>query len=154
GCNQTGSNEIAKTLPSIVESTFQPTVENRDPAPKRVPEGMVWIPGGEFSMGASDPPEMDEVGMTATKDARPIHRVYVDGFFMDKTDVTNEQFSRFVQATGYVTVAEQTPRAEDFPGAPVENLVPGGVVFFPPKAPVPLNNHFQWWSYVRGAEWR
>ena len=60
---------------------------------------MVWIPGGEFSMGANDPPEMDDVGMKATTDARPIHRVYVDGFFMDKTDVTNAQFAVFVQAT-------------------------------------------------------
>src|SRR5690348_7457142 len=103
GCHQTGSNGISKTLPSVVESTFQPTIENRDLAPAPAPEGMVWIPGGEFSMGASDPPDMNEVGMNAMKDARPIHRVYVDGFFMDKTDVTNEQFSRFVQATGYMT---------------------------------------------------
>jgi formylglycine-generating enzyme required for sulfatase activity len=115
---------------------------------------MVWIPGGEFSMGANDPPGMDDVGMKATLDARPIHRVYVDGFYMDKTDVTNAQFGRFVKATGYVSVAERTPRAEDFPGAPPENLVAGGVVFSPPDHPVPLNNHFQWWSYVRGANWR
>jgi len=115
---------------------------------------MAWIPGGEFSMGANDPPDRDEVGMKATEDARPIHRVYVDGFFMDKTDVTNAQFAEFVKATGYVTVAERTPKAEDFPGAPPENLVAGSVVFSPPDHPVPLNNHFQWWSYVRGANWR
>jgi formylglycine-generating enzyme required for sulfatase activity len=133
---------------------FLVTIENRDSTPARPPEGMVWIPGGEFSMGATDPPDMDEVGMKATTDARPIHRVYVDGFFMDKMDVTNAQFSKFVEATGYVTVAERTPRAEDFPGAPPENLVAGAVVFSPPGHPVPLDNHLQWWSYVKGANWR
>jgi formylglycine-generating enzyme required for sulfatase activity len=115
---------------------------------------MVWIPGGEFSMGASDPPGMGEVGMQATADSRPIHRVYVDGFYMDKTDVSNTEFGKFVKATGYMTVAERTPRAEDFPGAPPENLVAGSVVFSPPDHAVPLNNHFQWWNYVRGVNWR
>jgi sulfatase modifying factor 1 len=133
---------------------FQPTIENRESAPRAAPKGMVWIPGGEFSMGANDPPDMDDVGMKATLDARPIHRVYVDGFYMDKTDVTNEQFSEFVRATHYVTVAERTPRAEDFPGAPPENLVAGSVVFSPPDHPVSLNDHFQWWSYVKGTNWR
>ena len=79
---------------------------------------MVWIPGGEFSMGAAESPGMNMVGMQATTDSRPIHRVYVDGFWMDTTEVTNEQFAKFVEATGYVTIAERTPRAEDFPGAP------------------------------------
>jgi formylglycine-generating enzyme len=115
---------------------------------------MVWITGGEFSMGAQDPPDMDKVGMQATTDSRPIHRVYVDGFFMDKTDVTNAQFAEFVKATGYVTIAEKAPRAEDFPGAAPENLVAGGVVFSPPDHAVALNDHFQWWSYVKGANWR
>ena len=115
---------------------------------------MVWIPGGEFSMGAADPPDMDMVGMRATTDSRPIHRVYVDGFFMDKTDVTNAQFAEFVKATGYVTIAEKTPTQAEFPGAPPENLAAGGVVFSPPDHEVPLNDHFQWWSYVKGANWR
>jgi formylglycine-generating enzyme len=115
---------------------------------------MVWISGGEFSMGAQDPPDMDDVGMNATLDSRPVHRVYIDGFFMDKTDVTNAQFAKFVQATAYVTVAERTPRAEDFPGAPPQNLVAGSVVFSPPDHAVPLNDYFQWWNYVRGANWR
>ena len=117
---------------------------------------MVWIPGGEFSMGAVDPLGQDAnvVGMQATEDSRPIHRVYVDGFWMDKTEVTNQQFEAFVKATGYVTVAERTPRAEDFPGAPPENLVAGSVVFSPPDHAVPLNDHFQWWAYVQGADWR
>jgi formylglycine-generating enzyme required for sulfatase activity len=117
---------------------------------------MVWIPGGEFSMGAADPAGDDRngVGMHATRDSRPIHRVYVDGFWMDRTEVTNRQFAAFVKATGYVTVSERTPRAEDFPGAPPENLVAGSVIFSPPNHPVPLNDHLQWWTYAKGASWR
>jgi sulfatase modifying factor 1 len=135
-------------------AAFGPTVSNTLPSPGPAPKGMVWVPGGEFSMGAQQPSGMNMVGMQATTDSRPIHRVYVDGYFMDKTDVTNLEFAAFARATGYVTVAERTPRAEDFPGAPPENLVAGGVVFAPPKTPVPLNNHLQWWSYVKGADWR
>ena len=96
----------------------------------------------------------DGVGMQDTKDSQPVHRVSVGGFWMDETEVTNEQFARFVKATGYVTVAEQTPRAEDFPGAPASSLVPGSVVFTPPDRPVPLTNFYQWWSDVTGASWR
>ena len=87
-------------------------------------------------------------------DARPWHRVYVDGYWMDKTDVTNEQFARFVGATGYVTIAERKPRAEDYPGAPPEKLVAGSVVFSPPDQAVALDNYLQWWHYVPGANWR
>jgi formylglycine-generating enzyme len=134
--------------------TFVPTISNKIPTPAPAPGGMVWIPGGEFSMGAMDPPAVSEVGMHAAVDARPIHRVYVDAFWMDKTDVTNEEFARFVKATSYITIAERKPTAEEFPGAPPENLVAGSVVFSPPDHPVPLNNHFQWWSYVKGADWR
>jgi formylglycine-generating enzyme required for sulfatase activity len=136
------------------QAAFGPTIINTAHFPSRAPKGMVWIPGGEFSMGAQNPPDNDDVGMKATLDSRPVHRVYVDGFFMDKTDVTNAQFEQFVKATGYVTIAERKPRAEDFPGAPPENLVAGSVVFSPPDHPVPLNNHFQWWRYVPGANWR
>lgn len=151
-----GNHPESSNLEAAPGSTsgFEPTKVNQTAASEPVPDGMVWIAGGEFSMGANDPPDMDQVGMHATEDARPIHRVYVDGFFMDKTDVTNAQFARFVEASGYVTLAERTPRAEDFPGAPPENLVAGAVVFSPPKHPVPLNNQFQWWSYVHGANWR
>ena len=135
-------------------TAFEPTVPNHANPPGKAPQGMVWIPGGEFSMGANDPPDMDDVGMKATTDGRPIHRVYVDGFFMDKTDVTNAEFAKFVKATGYVTVAERKPRQEDYPTAPPENLVAGSVVFSPPDHPVPLNDHLQWWNYVPGADWR
>ncbi len=110
-----------------------------DPAPA----GMVWIPGGEFWMGSDDFP-----------DAQPWHRVYVDGFWMDKTEVTNEQFEKFVKATGYVTFAEKAPTREEYPTAKPENLVAGSVVFTPPDRAVPLNDHFQWWDYVKGANWR
>ena len=135
-------------------SGFQPTVANRSPAPSPAPEGMVFIPGGEFSMGAADPRGMPDGGHEGMHDARPIHRVYVDGFWMDATEVTNQQFAQFVKATRYVTVAERKPRAEDFPGAPPENLVAGSVVFTPPSQAVALDNHYQWWSYVHGANWK
>jgi formylglycine-generating enzyme len=122
-------------------ANFLPTVENKNPAPASPPAGMVWIPGGEFSMGAQEAESMNDVGMKATLDSRPVHRVYVDGFWMDKTDVINSQFSRFVKATGYVTVAERKPRAEDFPGAPPENLVAGAVVFSAPDHVVSRDDH-------------
>ena len=141
-------------VPLPPATNFIPTIPNTTPASASTPDGMAWIPGGEFSMGVQNAPDMNEVGMRATTDSRPIHRVYVDGFWMDKTDVTNEEFAQFVKATRYVTVAERTPRAEDFPGAPPENLVAGSVVFSPPGHAVPLKDHFQWWSYVKGANWR
>lgn len=119
-----------------------------------VPDGMAWIPGGEFSMGCTDPTLCVDGGRETMPDARPIHRVYVDGFWIDKTDVTNEQFAKFVKATGYVTVAEQTPKAADFPGALPENLITGSAVFTPTDGPVPLDNILQWWRYVPGADWR
>ena len=79
-------------------------------------------------------------------DARPVHRVYVDGFLMDRTAVTNDQFAGFVAATGYVTVAERTPDPKEFPGAKPEDLVPGSVVFKPPSHAVALTDGYVWWS--------
>ena len=73
---------------------------------------------------------------------------------MDETEVTNAQFSAFVEATGYVTVAERTPTAEEFPGAPPAALVAGSVVFTPTTTRVPLTNHLQWWRYQTEASWR
>jgi formylglycine-generating enzyme len=144
---------LASNVPAP-SAEFEPTVPNAAPAPTEAPAGMAWILGGTFSMGAQADQSLNKVGMQATTDSRPVHRVYVDGFWMDKYDVTNAQFARFVEATKYVTVAERTPKAEDFPGAPPENLVAGSVVFAPPDHPVPLNDHFQWWVYVKGANWR
>jgi sulfatase modifying factor 1 len=140
--------------PQMRQVAFGPTIPNTTALPTKAPQGMALIPGGEFSMGAQNPPDMDDVGMKATLDSRPIHRVYVDAFFMDKTDVTNAQFAAFAKATGYVTIAERKPRAEDYPGAPPENLVAGSVIFAPPDHPVSLNDYYQWWTYVPGANWR
>ena len=89
-----------------------------------------------------------------TSDCAPVHRVYVDGFWMDATEVTNAQFAKFVAATGYVTVAEQKPAAAEFPGVPADKLVAGSAVFSPTARPVMLDNHLLWWSYVPGANWR
>jgi len=133
---------------------FLPTVESRMAAPASVPAGMAWIPGGEFSMGMADPRGMTHGGDEAMSDARPIHRVHVDGFWMDRTDVTNAEFARFVKATGYVTVAERKPLAKDFPGVAAERLVAGSIVFTPPDHSVALSDYSQWWRYAPGADWR
>jgi sulfatase modifying factor 1 len=107
------------------------------------PEGMVWVPGGSFWMGSE---ELD--------DARPVHRVEVDGFWMDRTEVTNAQFARFVGETGYVTVAQRTPAPKDYPDTPPELLVAGSIVFSPPTVAVSLDQPLSWWRYVAGADWR
>jgi formylglycine-generating enzyme required for sulfatase activity len=142
---------MAETAEAAV---FGPTIPVTTSSPTLLPPGMVWIPGGEFSMGAIDLPANDAVGIHAEADARPIHRVYVDGYWMDQTDVTNEEFAAFVKATGYVTIAERVPAEKDFPDAAPEELVAGSVVFSPPDHPVALCDHYQWWLYVKGANWR
>jgi sulfatase modifying factor 1 len=149
-------SSATKTLPVTpnAQPNFEATIVNSTSAPGAVPEGMVYIPGGEFSMGSLNPTEMVCGGDQPMDDARPLHRVYLDGFFMDATEVTNEEFDRFVKATGYATVAERKPTREEFPDASEENLVAGSVVFSPPPRPVPLDNHYQWWAYVPGANWR
>ena len=142
--------EVAPT-----QSPFAPTVPNPAPAPGPAPEGMVWIPGGEFSMGSEGKCNgVSCCSPSTVADALPIHRVYVNGFWMDATDVTNDKFEQFVKATGYKTIAEIAPTKEEFPTAPPENLVAGSVVFTPTPGPVPLDNHFKWWNYVKGANWR
>ncbi|MFL6446786.1 MAG: formylglycine-generating enzyme family protein [Bryobacteraceae bacterium] len=108
-------------------------------------EGMVWIPGGEFSMGSDEP---------MFPDARPIHRVYVDGFWMDRATVTNAQFASFVKATGYVTAAEKPADSARYPNAPPEMLRPGAPVYTAPSGPVPLNSLLNWWRCQQGASWR
>jgi formylglycine-generating enzyme required for sulfatase activity len=115
---------------------------------------MVWIPGGEFSMGARAESDAHCGLPGVTRDALPVHRVSVDGFWMDATELTNEQFAQFVAATGYVTVAERTPTAAEFPDAPPENLVAGSLVFSPTPNSVPLDDHYRWWRYEKGASWR
>lgn len=105
---------------------------------------MVWIPGGEFNMG-SDRHYSEEA---------PAHAVTVDGFWMDRTPVTNAEFARFVEATAYVTHAERPADAADYPGAKPELLVPASIVFQKPRGRVDINNRFNWWAYVAGANWR
>jgi formylglycine-generating enzyme required for sulfatase activity len=106
---------------------------------------MIFLPAAEFSMGSSH---------AMFKDAHPVHRVRVNGFWIDQDELTNAEFQKFVKATGYKTIAEIAPSKEDFPDAPPENLVAGSVVFAPPKEDVPLDNHLRWWSYVPGANWK
>lgn len=136
------------------EFLFAPTIPNKTPPPGPAPGGAVWVPGGEFSMGSKDVGGPACEGMRDFLDSRPIHRVYVDGFWMDETDVTNEQFEKFVKASGYITIAERAPTKEELPMVPQESLIAGSLVFTPTTKPVPLTDHYQWWSYVPGANWR
>ncbi len=106
--------------------------------------GMRSVPGGTFRMG-SDGHYPEEA---------PAHRVTVDGFWIDRTPVTNREFRRFVEATGYVTVAEVAPDAKYYPGALPHMLKPGSLVFTPPSHPVDLKNWRQWWKFEFGANWR
>lgn len=113
-------------------------------APAPSPPGMRWIAAGEFTMGATGwyPEEA------------PLRRVFVDGFWIDATPVTNREFAAFVAATGHVTLAEIAPDPGDYPGMPPELAVPGSLVFTPPPGPVPLDRYDLWWRFVPGADWR
>ena len=106
--------------------------------------GMTWIPGGTFRMG-SDKHYPEEA---------PAHRVTVSEFCIDLTPVTNRDFRKFVNATGYVTFAETPPDAKDYPGALPHMLKAGSLVFTPPKRPVDLCDWSQWWNFRFGANWR
>ncbi len=105
---------------------------------------MIWIPGGEFLMGSDD----------HYPEEAPAHRVRVSGFWIDRTQVTNSAFRRFVKATGYITLAEQAPDTAMYPGARPEKLVAGSVVFRQPPGRVSLGNHYSWWDWLPGADWR
>lgn len=107
-------------------------------------DDMVWIPGGTFRMG-SDRHYPEEA---------PVHRVIVSGYWVDRTPVTNRAFRRFVNATGYVTVAERPPDPRDYPGALPHMLKAGSLVFTPPTHAVDLRDWSQWWSFKFGANWR
>jgi len=116
--------------------------------------GMVWIRGGEFTMGTDS-----ELGWP---DEKPAHRVRVDGFWIDETEVTNSQFAAFVEATKYVTTAEKVPSVEEIlsqlpPGTPApsrEQLVAGSLVFTMTDGPVDLKDFSQWWKWTVGASWK
>jgi sulfatase modifying factor 1 len=115
---------------------------------------MVWIPGGEFTMGSD--------GGRAQPNEHAAHQVRVDGFWMDTTDVTNGQFRRFVEATGYLTTAEKPVDWDELkkqvppgtPKPPEEMLKPGSVVFTPPGHAVNLADLSQWWAWTSGANWK
>ena len=106
--------------------------------------GMLYVPGGTFRMG-SDRHYPEEA---------PVHRVTVDGFWMDRTPVTNRQFRQFVEATGYVTFAETAPDPKDYPGILPHMIFAGSLVFSQPKHAVDLRDFSQWWTFTRGANWR
>ena len=118
------------------------------------PDGMVWVPDEEFEMGG--------VGEESRKDEFPVHTVKVKGFWMDETEVTVAEFSKFVKATGYVTTAEQKPDwellktqlPEGTPNPGEDALVPGALVFQPTSGPVSLDDFSQWWRYVADANWK
>ena len=105
---------------------------------------MVPIPGGELRMGSE----------AFYPEERPVHVVAVEPFAIDRDQVTHGRFAEFVAATGYVTVAERPLDPADYPGAPADLLVPGGLVFVPPPGPVALDDWTRWWAYVPGASWR
>jgi sulfatase modifying factor 1 len=131
-----------------LESGNEP-VQTISPSVNSVPgaapaANMVWIPGGTFRMG-SDQHYPEEA---------PAHNVSVGGFWMDRCTVTNADFQRFVEATGHVTLAERPANPDDYPGAKPEMLVPSSVIFRKATGPVDLSNHYNWWVYVAGADWR
>ena len=117
-------------------------------------EGMVWIPGGTYLMGAQD--------QDGREDEYPQHQVKVSGFWMDATEVTNAQFKQFVEATGYVTTAEIAPDWNEIskqlpPGTPKPHdslLVPASLVFVKQPAGAGLGDPSIWWSWKKGANWR
>ena len=116
--------------------------------------GMVLIPGGEFLMGGDNE--------QASDDEYPKHAVTILPFYMDETEVTNEQFKAFVDATGYITIAERKPDWNELkktlppgtPELPAESLVPASLVFFQTNEPVDLNNVNSWWRWIPGASWK
>ncbi len=118
------------------------------------PPGMKWVPGGVFTMGSADP--------RLPRTERPAHKVRVDGFWADETEVTNAAFRAFADATGYVTTAEKKPVWEEMqrflpPNTPRPDegrLVAGSMVFTPPPGEVPLTDMARWWRYVPGTSWR
>jgi formylglycine-generating enzyme required for sulfatase activity len=134
--------------------TYALVTLDRQGAPADRPPGMVWIPGGEFTMGTDS-----DLGWP---DEKPAHRVRVDGFWMDETEVTNAQLRAFVKATGYVTTAEKPPDLDELmkqmppgtPRPPKEKLVPGALVFKPTKGPVDTRDFSRWWHWTPGASWR
>ena len=105
---------------------------------------MSWVPRGSFLMGSED----------FYPEERPVHRVEVEGFWMDQAPVTAGEYRRFVRETGYVTVAERPLDPELYPDADPELLVPGSLVFRKTSGPVNLDDVRNWWAYIPGAYWK
>ncbi|HEY2883200.1 MAG TPA: formylglycine-generating enzyme family protein [Pirellulales bacterium] len=139
--------------------SHSPIEVSAKPTPKpagAAPENMVWIPGGEFKMGTDS--------ALGWPEEHPAHKVRVSPFWMDATDVTNAQFRKFVEATGYKTTAERTPTVEEIasqqaPGTPPpdqKDLVPGSIVFRPIDKPADkVDMHTPpWWHWLPGANWQ
>ena len=121
------------------------TTADAKTAPGQPPvKDMAWVAGGEFSMGSGH----------FYPEERPVHRVTVDGFWMDQHPVTASEYRRFVRETGYVTVAERQLDPDLYPDADPESLVPGSLVFRKASGPVDLEDFRNWWEYVPGAYWR
>lgn len=144
----------AATLESLTRLAADPDADlgpDAEPTGVPTPAGMVWVPGGTFSMGDGGP--------HAKADEQPLHDVHVDGFWMDAHEVTNREFQRFVEATGYRTRAERGWTAEEFEAnsggleARPEYLTPSAAVFTPPQQDVGLDNAARWWRIVEGASW-
>lgn len=129
---------------NMTKSISKPDEQQQSPLSLPPDKDMVWIPGGTFLMGSTQ----------FYPEEAPVQRVTVDGFWMDTHTVTNEQFQRFVEETGYVTVAERPLNPADYPGADPSLLVPGSLVFQQPSHPVDLRDFRNWWAYVPGANWR
>jgi formylglycine-generating enzyme len=138
-----GSHGSGGAKPDAESAALVTTNSTVPPGP--APDGMVWIPGGTFWMGCDD---------CDMPDAQPVHLVTVDGYWIDRTPVTNNQFSQFVKATGYLTIAERAPDPKDYPGVDPKKPVAGSAVFSPPSQAVPLDDLTQWWRYVPGASWK
>lgn len=127
---------------------------SKSSAPGITPVGMVWIPGGEFTMGTDGP--------NAMPNEQPAVRASVDGFWMDEHDVTNAEFRRFIEATNYITTAERPVDWEELkkqvpagtPKPPDEKLQPGALVFTPPGHSVDLRDLSNWWTWTTGANWK
>jgi sulfatase modifying factor 1 len=123
---------------------LQPAEAHHDRRESTPPTDMVWISGGEFSMG-SDCHYAEEA---------PAHRVSLDGFWIDRTPVTNRQFKSFVNATGHVTTAQIAPDPNNYPGALAHMIYAGSLVFAPPRRVNDLHDWSQWWTFLKNASWR
>ena len=168
--NQPKTDQPEATLADCCTSTVSGKYKNPDVAGDLMAQGlnadisantsssdknMVFIKGGVFNMGARD-------ATFARADEYPVHKVRVNSFFMDPHPVTNAQFSKFTEETGYITTAEkkvdwealkkQLPTGTPKPDESL--LAPSSLVFTPPSHPVGLNDVSQWWSWVQGANWK